>query len=64
MVTATRTEGNNEIATFSFKGKSTDTKPTGYWNRTKIKNGSSYLELDTQEVYFYDGDSDDWFALP
>ena len=64
MVTASRTEGNNAISTFSFKGKSTDTKPTNNWGSTKIQNGSSFFELDTQEMYFYDGDSDTWLAQP
>ncbi len=60
MVTATRIGGNNELATFSFTGKSSDTKPTGEWEGTTIKNGSSFFEMDTQDVVFYDGDSENW----
>lgn len=60
MVTAYRTEGNNEIATFSFKGLSTDTKPTETWDNTAIKNGSSFFEMDTQDVKFYDAATDAW----
>lgn len=60
MVTATRTEGNNEISSFSFKGLSTDTKPTDSWNGTKIQNGSSFMEIDTQELYFYDAENATW----
>lgn len=64
MVTGFRTEGNNDISTFSFKGLSTDTKPTDTWDETEIKNGSSFFEMDTQEVYFYDGDSKTWLDQP
>lgn len=60
MVTATRSDGNNEIATFSFKGLSTDTRPTGKWEDTVIKNGSSFLEIDTQNIQFYDQESQVW----
>lgn len=60
MVTATRTDGNNVIATFSFKGRSTDTRPVDTWNGTKIQNGSSYLTIDTHKVEFYDAESQTW----
>lgn len=60
MVTATRTDGNNVIATFTFKGRSSDTKPVGKWEGTIIKNGSAYLSIDTQEVVFYDQESESW----
>lgn len=60
MVTATRAEGNNEIATFSFKGLSTDTRPVGKWEETEIKNGSSYLTIDTHQIEFYDAESQTW----
>ena len=60
MVTGTRTEGNNDISTFSFKGLSTDTKPTGLWKGTKIQNGSSFLEIDTQNLFFYDAENVTW----
>lgn len=48
----------NEIkvyAVFSFKGKSTDTKPTDEYNNVVIENGSSFYEMDTQDLYMYDG---------
>jgi len=60
MVTATRTEGNNEISSFAFKGLQADSKPTGSWEGTIIKNGSSFLELDTQDVKFYDQENQTW----
>lgn len=58
-----RAQGPDD-AEFGFKGKSTDTKPTGTYVGQKIANGSTFFEMDTQEVYFYDGDADDWLAQP
>lgn len=49
---------------FSFKGASTDTKPTVEHDGMKIANGSTFFEMDTQTCYFYDGDNNDWFAQP
>lgn len=60
MVTATRSEGNNENSTFAFKGLSSDSKPTGTWEGSIIKNGSSFFEIDTQNIKFYDQSSDAW----
>lgn len=60
MVTATRSDGNNGICTFAFKGLQSDEKPTGSWEGTAIKNGSSFFEIDTQDVKFYDADTDSW----
>lgn len=60
MVTGYRTEGNNEISTFTFKGLSTDQKPTNEFDGTVIKNGSAFFEVDTHEAYFYDGESHEW----
>ena len=45
---------------FAFKGLSTDTKPTVSYQGTAIKNGSTFIELDTKALYFYDADSDSW----
>lgn len=60
MVTAFRTEGNEKLSTFSFKGLSTDTKPTDKWAGIEIKNGSSFLEIDTHNIKFFDADSKTW----
>lgn len=38
-----------------LRGLSTDTKPT-----TGIGNGSVYIEIDTQKIFFYDGTSETW----
>lgn len=47
-----------------FKGLSTDTKPTVKYDSLKITNGSTFFEMDTQDVYFYDGATDTWLAQP
>ena len=56
MVTLDKSDVNEPL---SFKGLSTDTKPTVKFNSLPILNGSTFFEMDTQEVYFYDGDADD-----
>ncbi len=60
MITADRVNGNYEKAQFSFKGKSTDTKPVDLWKETVIANGSSFLEIDTKALSFYDEDTKSW----
>ena len=47
-------------AEMSFKGLSTDTKPTGTYGGREIMNGSSFFEIDTQNLAFYDGSTDTW----
>lgn len=43
----------------NFRGLSTDQKPTE-WNGEPIGNGSSFFEIDTQEVKFFDATSSTW----
>lgn len=45
---------------FSFKGLSTDTKPTETHDGMKIANGSSFLEMDQKDVKFYNADGQTW----
>ncbi len=52
--------GNNASTKFSLSGLSTDTKPTVEFDGKKIANGSTFLEMDTKDVKFYDADSDTW----
>jgi len=47
-------------AEFAFKGLSTDTKPTIEHAGYAIANGSSFFNIDTQELNFYDKDTEDW----
>lgn len=50
--------------TLPFKGLSTDTKPTITFDSLKITNGSTFFEMDTQDVYFYDESTGSWLAQP
>ena len=52
--------GSIDEEVFSFKGLSTDSKPTGEYMGKNIANGSSFFELNTQDIKFYDADSQDW----
>ena len=48
---------NNEQ---DFRGLSTDEKPIGMFNNEPIKNGSTYYEIDTGEIYMYDKTNETW----
>lgn len=61
MITLDKSDVNEPL---SFKGLSTDSKPTGTYNGLKIVNGSTFFEMDTQDCYFYDGGSNTWLAQP
>lgn len=43
-----------------LSGLSTDTKPTVTFRGMGIANASSFMELDTKKLYFYDEDADNW----
>ncbi len=49
---------NNDVN--CIYGKSTDTKPIGHYEGTPIKNGYIFYEMDTQDVYMYDGEGQEW----
>lgn len=53
-----------DTAEFSFKGLSTDSKPTGKYDGMTIGNGSTFFEMNTQTVYFYDGGTSSWLSQP
>ena len=55
---------NDTSDALSFKGLSTDTKPTVKWDDLDIINGSTFFEMDTQECYFYDGSTNSWLPQP
>lgn len=40
---------------FDIRGKSTDQKPVN-----GVPNGSSFYEMDTGNVYMFDGDTNTW----
>lgn len=45
---------------FEFRGLSTDTKPTITYGGANIANGSVFIEIDTEDILFYDEASSDW----
>lgn len=59
MITVTSAE-----KTISFKGLHSDEKPVKKFGEFKITNGSSFFEMDTQDVYYYDGETDSWLTQP
>ena len=44
---------------WDLRGLSGDTKPTG----AQVPNGSSFLEMDTGNVYFWDKENEQWRAV-
>jgi len=57
MVTVTK---NTQENTLSFKGLKKDDKPIGSFHGLKIPNGSSFLEIDTLNMVFYDEENSRW----
>lgn len=51
---------HNNTREFSFNGLSTDDKPIGSYEGMAIANGSTFLEVDTHTVYFYDEEGAQW----
>ena len=60
MITAERNIALNEEPKFSFMGLSTDNKPTVTWKGIPIENSSTFFEMDTQAVKFYDAENATW----
>lgn len=49
----------NEVK-FAFSGLSTDTKPVKEYAGSKIANSSTFFEMDTLNLKFYDASTDTW----
>lgn len=56
MVTLDRVGGQEINKSSEFIGKSNETKPVS----KEIPNGSSYLCIDSGEVWFFDADTQTW----
>ena len=48
-----------ETKEMEFRGLSTDTKPTELDGET-VTNGSVFIEIDTQKLFFFDESSQTW----
>lgn len=46
--------------TFEFRGLSTDEKPIAKYGGIEIENGSVFIEMDSETLYFYDKGTDSW----
>lgn len=44
-------------------GLSTDVKPIGEIDGVRIVNGSSYMEMDTCNIFMYDEENQKWCSL-
>lgn len=51
---------NNDFSVLELMGKSVDIKPTTKYLGLKIANGSSFIEMDTGSIYFYDAETASW----
>jgi len=61
----TKIEGNKRYIFVELRGLSTDTKPTVYEDEnltSYIDNGSVFVEMDTQKIFFYDLASQEWLG--
>ena len=48
-----------EIISAELRGLSTDEKPTEIDDK-KINNGSTFIEIDTGKIFFYDAENEEW----
>ena len=59
MITFTGVSKTNSDYQYDFEGLSTDEKPT-LTDYPNMKNGSSFFELDTKKIYFWDATNETW----
>lgn len=62
MITIENQTNRNGKIEFELRGLSGDEKPTTTFGGAKIANGSIFLEMDTQQLYFYDEASHEWLG--
>lgn len=61
MVTLDKMGGQNINKSAEFVGLSTDTKPLDT-DMADIPNGSSFFEIDTKNVYFFNKETNSWLG--
>lgn len=61
MITYTGVANTDTSHLYKFRGLSTDTKPT-IEDYPEMSNGSSFFEIDTFDIYFYDKENGDWLT--
>jgi len=60
MITVKDVKGTANGGDFSIYGLSTDEKPTGQLLGMAIDNGSTFFEMDTMKVSFFDFENQSW----
>lgn len=55
----TKVTPEGDYISAELRGLSSDTKPTTIEGK-KIDNGSVFIEIDTQKIYFYDLENEEW----
>lgn len=62
MVTRNKFGANVQVPTSELVGLSTDEKPIGNYNGSALANGSTFVEIDTLDIYVYDAENKVWKA--
>lgn len=60
MITLYKMGNHTNSNVVTLYGLSTDTKPTVSYEGVGIPTGSSFLEVDTSTIFYYDEDSQGW----
>ena len=50
---------SGDVVAVDLRGLSTDEKPTTLGDKT-VDNGSSFIEIDTGKIYFFDLENQEW----
>lgn len=54
---------HDNLSRFDLCSVSTDAKPAQKYLDRLIANGSSFIEMDTGSIYFYNAETDDWIEF-
>ena len=54
---------HDNIVRFDLCGLSSDSKPFPNFGKRMIANGSSFIEMDTGSLYFFDEDGQNWLEF-
>lgn len=60
MVTVESKAKGTDDYMIDFNGLSTDTKPVDVFEGMKIGNGSTFMEMDTKKLKFWDNENNEW----
>lgn len=63
VVTLNSYNGKSNANLCELVGKSTDSKPIGTIDGIKLVNGSTFLEMDTGNVFMYSEDDSTWYQI-